>query len=350
MRAVFSNVRLAGVVGVVPRNVSYFDDELANYSHDPANSRKLKQAMGYGEHRIATKGTTTSDLACFGLVKLFSEYGVNAQDIDAIFFVSQTPDYVLPATSAYIHGQFDFSKETYCVDINDGCCGYVKGLYEAAAFLQVTAAKRVLLIAGDVLSPRVSIHDRNSYPLIGDAATVTLLEKTVEASPLDIEIYYNGTGYDKLIIPAGGARSPGVETRARLETDEDGNKRSAEDLRMSGTDVFAFTQTVVPDFITSFLDRRALTPEGIDLFLLHQANAFILERIRMKLAVSKDKIPDQVIRKYGNSSSGTIPMSLACAHPAPGANVMACGFGVGLSWGAAMFKLEGLDFCAVVEY
>jgi len=351
MRACFSNVRIAGVLGVVPSRISRFDDELENYSQPAANSRKLKVAMGYDEHRVAEPGVTTSDLACFGLRRLVDEGRIDPAGIDGIFFVSQTPDYLLPATSAYIHGQFAFPQEAYCIDINDGCCGYIKALYEASAFLTVTGARRVLIVAGDVLSAKVSPHDRNSYPLVGDAATITVLERTEEEAQLDIEIMNDGRGYDKLMIPAGGARTPGSAATAELVTDEDGNARSSNHLVMQGRDVFAFTQTVVPEFILDFLARRDLTPAGIDLFLLHQANAFILDRLRTKLGVDKAKLPDEVIRKYGNSSSGTIPMAIVTGRtPENAAKTLACGFGVGLSWGAALLELTQMEFCELIEF
>lgn len=355
MKARFAHVRVAGVLGVVPARVSRFDDEIGNYSQAPANSRKLKLAMGYDQHRVAAPGVTTSDLACHGLRHLVDAGLLDPGTVDAIFFVSQTPDYTIPATSAVIHGRFGFPQDAYCVDINDGCCGYVKGLYEAAAFLEVTGAARVLLIAGDVLSPKVSPHDRNSYPLVGDAATITLLERSAAPSPLEIEMRTDGSGWDKLMVPAGGARLPASSDTAALSEDEDGNRRTLEHLVMQGREVFAFTQTVVPEFILDFLGRRTLAPADLDLLLLHQANAFILDRLRTKLGVGKDKLPDEVIRKYGNSSSATIPMALvlACRDGADGRGaarrVLACGFGVGLAWGAALFALDGLDFCTLLE-
>jgi len=359
MKARFGHVRIAGVLGVVPARVSHFDDELTNFSQPLANSRKLKLAMGYDQHRVADAGTTMSDLACHGLRHLVDSGGIDPATIDAIFFVSQTPDYAIPATSAVIHGRFAFAQDAYCVDINDGCCGYIKGLYEAAAFLQTTGAARALLIAGDVLSPKVSPHDRNSYPLVGDAATITLLERTEAPSTLEIEMRTDGSGWDKLMVPAGGARLPASNATAALTEDEDGNRRALEHLVMQGREVFAFTQTVVPDFILDFLGRRQLAPTDLDLLLLHQANAFILDRLRTKLGVGKEQLPDEVIRKYGNSSSGTIPMAivLACRDGRSGRSgrdaprqALACGFGVGLAWGAALFALDGLDFCALLEH
>lgn len=351
MKAVFSGIRVAGVLGVVPRRVSRFDDELPNYSQPVANSRKLKTVMGYDQHRVAQPGVTTADLAAAGLEHLFARGLVAPGDVDALFFVSQTPDYVLPATSACLHGRFGLPQSTYCADINDGCAGYIKGLYEAAAFLSVTGARRALLVAGDVLSSRVSPHDRNSYPLVGDAATITLLERGDDASTLDIELMVDGRGWEALKIPAGGARLPAGPATAQMEEDEDGNRRAPEHLVMQGREVFAFTQTVVPEFILDFLARRASKPADMDLLLLHQANAFILDRLRAKLEVGPERLPDTVIRKYGNSSSATVPLALALACAGrERARVLACGFGVGLSWGAALFEMRQPGFCEVIDF
>lgn len=350
MKAHFPDIRIAGVLGVVPRHVSRFDDELHNYAQPAANSRKLKTVMGYDQHRVALPGVTTADLAASGLRHLIEAGLLDVAGVDALLFVSQTPDYLVPATSACLHGQFGFPQETYCVDINDGCAGYIKALYEASAFLTVTGARRALVIAGDVLSARVSPHDRNSYPLVGDAATLTVVERSSEPSPLEIELLVDGRGWEALKIPAGGARMPSSPASAQLAQDEDGNRRALDHLVMQGREVFAFTQTVVPEFILSFLARRGLRPNDMDLLLLHQANAFILDRLRTKLEVDATKLPDEVIRRYGNSSSATVPlaMALACAGREQ-ARILACGFGVGLSWGAAMFETGALRFCEVIE-
>lgn len=354
MKARFPDLRIAGVLGVVPRHVSRFEDEIAQYSQAPANSRRLAQVMGYDTHRVAPAGTTTADLASLGLRRLIDEGRLDPAGVEALFFVSQTPDYLIPATSTVLHGRFGFPQDTYCADINDGCCGYIKGLYEAAAFLTVTGAWRAVLVAGDVLSARISRHDRNSFPLVGDAATVTVIERAPGGAGIDLEIRTDGSGHDKLMIPAGGARLPASPETAELAADEDGNRRAADHLVMQGRDVFAFTQTVVADFILEFLARRDLRPADLDLLLLHQASAFILDRLRLKLEVTKDQLPDDVVRRYGNSSSGTIPMAIVEAlrgRPASSMPVraMTCGFGVGLSWGAALVDLRGLDFCSLIE-
>ncbi len=342
MHARFDSFRISAVIGVVPSSVSYFDDEISNYTHDASNSIKLKEVMGYGEHRIVTGNLTTFDLASAGMEELISRGLLTTDEVNALFFISQTPDYVIPPTSSVLHGQFNLSTDTYCVDINDGCNGYIKGLFEAFSFLNATDTQCAVIVAGDVLSPLVSRRDRNSFPLVGDAATVTVIrrDKSWIDEKISISIRNDGSGFDKLIIPAGGARQKVMGNEAD-ELDAEGNWRNIANLRMNGRDVFAFTQTVVPTFLQEVIEADGLKTSDIDRLYLHQANAFIIDRLRKKLVASAVQMPDRVIRKYGNSSSGTIPMLIATEPK--GDAILRCllgGFGVGLSWGAANLMLQ----------
>lgn len=342
MYASFDSFHISAVIGVVPSSVSYFDDEVSNYTHDVSSSIKLKEVMGYGEHRVVTGNTTTCDLAYAGMVELMSRGLLCSDEINALFFISQTPDYVIPPTSSVLHGQFDLPSDAYCVDINDGCNGYIKGLFESLSFLDATNTECAVIVAGDVLSPLVSRRDRNSFPLVGDAATVTVIRRNKSSidDKISITIRNDGSGFDKLIIPAGGARQKIIGNEVD-ELDVEGNLRSIRNLRMNGRDVFAFTQTVVPAFLQEIMESEGLKPSDVDRFYLHQANAFIIDRLRKKLGTSADQMPDRVVRKYGNSSSGTIPMLIA-TEPT-GDQTLRCmlgGFGVGLSWGAATLMLQ----------
>lgn len=341
MKAHFNSIRVSAVIGVVPSTVSYFDDELSNYTHDISSSLKLKEIMGYGEHRIEKSGRTTADFARFGFGELVKRSLIDPHKVDALFFVTQTPDYVIPPTSSVLHGQLDFPQGAYCVDINDGCNGYIKGLFEASSFLNSTQGECAVLVAGDVLSPHVSSRDRNSFPLIGDAVTITVLRRNTiwTEDTISVEINNDGKNFDKLIIPAGGARQP-IRGDEIDELDNEGNLRSARNLRMNGRDVFAFTQTVVPEFIENFCASQGCTASDFDRLYLHQANSFIINRLRMKFSVIHQKMPDRVVRKYGNSSSGTIPMLIASEQSLQQPiNCLLSGFGVGLSWGASSVKL-----------
>lgn len=341
MKANFNKIRISATIGVIPAAVSYFDDELSNYTHDISSSLKLKEVMGYGEHRIEKTGKTTADFARIGFAELVRRSLISPEEVDALFFVSQTPDYLIPSTSSVLHGQFDLQQGAYCVDINDGCNGYIKGLFEAFSFLNSTQGRCVVLVAGDVLSPYVSRRDRNSYPLIGDAVTVSIIRQSSiwTDDVISVAINNDGKNYDKLIIPAGGARQP-ISGEEIDRLDNEGNWRSARNLRMNGRDVFAFTQTVVPQFIGNFCSDLGNAASDFDRIYLHQANSFIIDRFRKKFGVSQEKMPDRVVRKYGNSSSGTIPMLIASEENLEQPfSCLLSGFGVGLSWGAASVKL-----------
>lgn len=352
MKAVFNSFRISSVIGVVPETVSLFDDELSNYTHDASNSLKLKEVMGYGEHRVVARNITTADLAQVGIEELIKRALVKPDEVAALFFVSQTPEYLIPPTSSILHGIFGLSSHAYCADINDGCTGYVKGLFEALSFLNATGADCALVIAGDVLSPLVSRRDRNSFPLVGDAATVTVIRRNSAwiDEKITVSIQNDGRGYDKLIIPAGGARQPltGAEVD---ELDPEGNWRSVRNLRMNGRDVFAFTQTVVPAFLQDFMNQEGLKASELERLYLHQANAFIIDRLRKKLGVSIEQMPDRVVKKYGNSSSGTIPMLIASESNLDRQfHCVLSGFGVGLSWGAVNLKLHPGVSQGVLEF
>ncbi len=340
MKFVYRDVAITCVVGAVPRNVARFDDEIANYSHDPANSLKLKKLMGYGEHRIEDQQRTVSDYACLMFERLASQGKVVPADVGAVIVVTQTPDYPIPPTSCVIHGRLGLDESAYCLDITDGCTGYVKALNEACMLLQATEARYVLVLAGDILSPKVSRRDRNSYPLIGDAVTLTVVSRQAGHAPTLIQLRTRGADYDKLIIRAGGLRLPATDETREMQVDEDGNFRSLEHLHMQGRDVFAFTQTVVPDFV---LANVAGEPQALDRYerlYFHQANAFIIDRLRQKFSADATRMPDRVIRRYGNSSSATIPMLLASEEEGKNMRCLLVGFGVGLQWGLADMEID----------
>lgn len=346
----FSGISIESVIGVIPKNISYYDDEMDNYDHDRQSNEKLKALMGYGEHRVELQGRTALDYATYGVAELINRGVINKDEVDALFFISQTPDYIIPPTSSVLHGKLNLKEDVYCVDINDGCNGYIKGIFEACLFLSAKECGSVLLVAGDILSRLVSKRDRNSYPLVGDAVTISVVRKNRNSScKLNISIKNNGCSYEKLIVPAGGARLP-ITGCEEMERDAEGNWRSSRNLRMNGRDVFAFTQTVVPRFIEDFLIKIDRDIKSFDKVFAHQANAFIIDRLRKKFDLSLESMPDRVVRNYGNSSSATIPMLLATeAKDMEDIDCLLVGFGVGLSWGACSVKIATSAFQGILE-
>ena len=352
MRSDLGNISITHLVGAVPSNVSYFDDEIENYSHDRESSLKLKKVMGYNQHRVVTEASTVSDMANQAFSRLLDN-GFDKNSVDGIVVVTQTPDFQIPSTSSLLHGLFGLRNSCYCVDINDGCTGFIKGLFEASSLIRNSDIRRILLVTGDVLSRKVSKKDRNSYPLVGDAVTICVVDcAETTASQQPMELLFDGQGALALNIPAGGTKLM-CTNQTRIETaDEEGNVRSMENLVMQGRDVFTFTQTTVIKFLTDFRQRHCSDLPAM--YFFHQANLFILDRMRKALKVTEKELPTEVITNYGNSSSATIPMAIILAHKEnaqlmKNRPVMIAGFGVGLSWGAAVILLNKLELCTLIE-
>ena len=129
MNSNLSNIAITYLLGLVPKNISYYEDEIINYTHSKESSLKLKKLMGYGEHRVVKEQTCLSDMAMAAFEHLVST-GFDPATIDALVLVTQTPDYIIPSTSSVLHGLYGLKTDCYCVDINDGCTGYLKGLFE----------------------------------------------------------------------------------------------------------------------------------------------------------------------------------------------------------------------------
>ncbi|EJG0950959.1 ketoacyl-ACP synthase III [Vibrio parahaemolyticus O1:K58] len=352
MKSDIGNISLKGIVAAVPKHISYFDDEIKNYSHTEQSSKKLKKLMGYNQHHVVSKETALTDMIFPLLEDLSTTLGCDYQDVDGILVVTQTPDYPIPSTASIVHGAFDFKTDCYCMDINDGCNGYIRGLFEASSLVRNSDAQKVLLIAGDVLSRKVSLKDRNSYPLIGDAVTITLIERRAENVKAPLEIKHDGKGAKALMIPSGGMVNPCNSDTATLAEDEEGNWRCSEHLVMQGRDVFTFTQTTVINFIKEFIETNT-KPEEIDYFFFHQANKFILDRFRSALKVTEEQLPSEVVTIYGNSSSATVPMSILSSWTKnsgfEGKKALLSGFGVGLSWGATLVDVNELTLCKLIK-
>lgn len=354
MRFKFSGKRIEGVLCVLPEQEVRFEDEMANYNFSTAKSMKLKMAMGYDRHRIVTEGTCVSDLCVFGLDYLFGKGLLRREDIDALVLVTQSPDYFMPATSNVIQGMAGLRPDVLCLDINQGCCGYVVGLLESFMLLEQPSVSKVVLLNADVLSRKVSKRDRNSNPLIGDAAAITVVGKDSGAGNAYGIIKMDGSHADALRIPAGGFRMPCGEGTSTQVEDEAGNYRSLENLVMKGDEVFNFVQRDVPPLIEELLGYAGFAKEDIDWYLFHQPNRFMLNKLADKLGVARERMPSNIVENFGNSSGATIPvnMSFNLGDDLKSHEYTCClsGFGVGLAWGAILMRIGNLRFNEIVNY
>ena len=354
MNLKFKDARITGILGVLPERVIQFEDEIDNYNFSRGQSMKLKLIMGYNERRIVEEETTVSDLCIYGLKYLFENNLLNKEEIDALILVTQSPDYFMPPTSHIIHGKLGLKQDMICLDINQGCSGYVVGLNQAFFLLQNDAIKKVVLLNADTLSKKVSKNDRNNNPQIGDGASVTIIEKSPEGEIVYGSAKVDGAGTDVLIIPAGGYKMPSTPETAVLKEDGSGNLRALDHLVMKGDEVFNFVQREIPPMIEELLEYARLDKSDIDSFIFHQPNKFMLKKLADKMEVPYEKMPNNVVEQFGNSSGVTIPVTVALnfkeklLHD----SITAClaGFGVGLNWASLVLKLGPLKFCDLIEY
>lgn len=354
MDFVFKNKRISGILTILPEKSVKFEDEMGNYSFSPAKCMKLKLAMGYKEHRIAEPGQCSSDFCKYGLQYLFDHNLLRKEEIDALLFVSQSADYYMPPTSNIIQGHFGLKHDCLCMDINQGCAGFEVGLIQSFLLLEQPAINKVVLMNADVLSPKVSDQDRNSKPLIGDAAAITIVEKTSDDSTIYANIKMDGAGAFALNIPAGGFRMPSTAETAVMEQDAAGNFRSKNNLVMQGDDVFNFVQREVPPMIEHLFEQAGVDKEWVDWYMFHQPNKFMLHKLADKIGVPHEKMPANIVENFGNASGVTVPtcISYNLGDQIVNGSQKLClaGFGVGLTWSSMLIEMNNLVFNQIIEF
>ena len=330
-----SKVRLEGIACAVPQEVRTIEEEYAQ--HDSVNVEKICKNIGVRRRHIAARDQCTSDLCHAAADKLLNLLRWQAETIDLLILVTQTSDYVLPATSCVLQHRLGLSNNCACFDVNLGCSGYVYGLWLMGSLLATGRMRRGLLLAGDTISRLCSPNDRATMPLFGDAGTATALSVDDAASPMYFKLGTDGSGKDHLIVPAGGFRTPHSAGAARRKAREGGNVRSEEDLYMNGAEIFTFTLKRVPQLIADVLERSEWSPDDVDAFVMHQANSFILNHLGKKMKLPQEKVII-ALEEFGNTSSASIPLALSARLRSEltrmQRNMVLAGFGVGYSWAA----------------
>ncbi len=335
--------RLAGLsvcAGPVERRL---EEETELFAHAPQEAEKLRRLVGLDRRRTAPPGITTLDLGEAAARDLLGTLGVAPGQVDALIFVTQTPDQPQPCNANLLHARLGLPKTTACFDVNQGCSGWVYGLWLAHLMTSAGGCSRVLLLAGDTISQLIHRRDRATLPLFGDACSATLVERDETAPPAWFALHSDGAGAAAIRVPSGGSRSPSVPGETLPEvTDEDGSVRTAAHLHMNGLEVFNFTLREEPAAVRELLAFAGKTIEETDAFVFHQANAFILQNLAKRLKLPAEKVPLGTAGRYGNQSSASIPAAL-CDElgktlETKGLRLLCSGFGVGLSWASCWLE------------
>jgi 3-oxoacyl-[acyl-carrier-protein] synthase-3 len=333
-------VRVAGFAAAVPETQQ---DVQPTATVSVADLVKITASTGVKARHVAPSKVCSSDLCLASAERLLQGIGWDRSSIELLIFITQTPDYVLPATACSLHGRLGLSKSCSAFDVNLGCSGYVYGLSLAAAHLQTGAARRALLLVGDTISKVISEDDRSVAFLFGDAGSATALESSSDVARMHFVTGSDGSGAAHLQIQAGMFREPSNEQTRIVKQRQGGTSRNDEQLHMNGPEIFNFTIREVPPMIDALMQAAAWSPVQVDGFVLHQANRFMLEYLIKRMKLPPEKVV-MALEKYGNTSSASIPLAI-CTHlrervAGSPARLVLAGFGVGFSWAAAAVELD----------
>ena len=338
----FNNCRIVGISAGVPAHI-----EPTVSTTDQYAAEEYMETTGILEKRFSND-FTTSDLCLPAAERLIADLGWDKKEIDGLFFVSQTPDYILPATACVLHGKLGLPKSCMSLDISLGCSGWVYGVATAMGMVESGDLRKVLVLSGDARKHAEEEPDQ----LFGYAGTVTAIEYDPQkAAPVMIQLGSDGTGYDAIIRPGGGTRNRFTAESLTLEECEDGRRRHALQTRMKGMDVFAFGITTAPKSIKQLAKEFGFDYADYDFFVFHQANRMMNETIRKKLKLDAEKVPYSMTH-FGNTSSASIPLTIVtqlAGRLGGQKKIIGCAFGVGLSWGTIAFETDNLVVSPLVE-
>lgn len=346
----YNSCSIEALYATVPKNTIVNRDYTSYFDTDAA--AEIVNKTGIIERRFAPEGMCASDMCLDAANRLLKESNVDKSEIGLLIFISQTPDYRMPSTSVILQEKLGLSTATAAFDVNLGCSAFVYGLSIAFGMMQGGNFKYTLILDGETRSRVYSPKDRKTAFLFGDAGIAALIRYDSNASRSYFSLNSDGSRESYIKMDAGGYRNPSsIDTLKEKIVDEFGNIRSDEHGYMNGNDVFNFLLSEVPKDIHRTLEFSDSKIDQVDWFVFHQANAFMNGYLQKKLKLSIEKVPS-CIHKYGNTSSVSIPLTLAHKFENQVVNsekVLLSGFGVGMSWATSILSLKGCRIGKVAE-
>jgi 3-oxoacyl-[acyl-carrier-protein] synthase III len=343
-----SGVRLSALACAVPSEEIKISSKAKDFGEDAV--RKISISTGISAIRQSTSEQTAADLCLAAAERIFADQPDLRAQIGALIFVTQTPDYRIPATACTLQNRLKLPTTCAAFDVNLGCSGYVYGLWMASALVKGGLADKVLLLVGDTITKTISPNDRSVSLIFGDAGSASILTRSSDSEDgFSFLMGTDGSGFENIIIRSGGYR-PFV----CASSDKDATKTNGDyALKMDGSAVFEFTQSQVVDSIKQLFSDAAIRPEQIDHFVPHQANKLLLGHMTSKIGLTREKLV-LGLGNFGNTSCASIPLALIThcrdhISSTEGKRFLLSGFGVGLSWGSALGRLSHVSTYPLVE-
>ncbi len=346
----FEGVGIRAMAGCVPKRIIH------NYEYTeyfPADQvKEVVDKVGVYERRFADDATCSSDLCYAAAEQLLADNDIDRTEIDLLVFLSQTPDYRMPATSIILQHRLGLPNSCVAFDIQLGCAGFCYALSVVYSMLQGGNFHKALILDGETRSKVYSPKDRRSAFIFGDAGVAALIERDEKYGKSWFSLNSDGSRYDLIMIKGGGYRHPSsIETLHEQVVDEYGNIRSEEQGYMRGGDVFTFVIREIPRDIKKTLEFAGIDKDHIDYYVFHQANNYINSYIAKKMKLDTTKIP-HTIEKFGNTSSVSVPITIVSElkdQLQGRKSIMMSAFGVGMSWATAIVDFVDCHISDIIE-
>lgn len=346
----FDNIGIVAMSAAIPKTI--IDNYQYTQFFDAEQVKQVVDKVEIYQRRFADDKTCSSDLCFHAAEKLIEDNKIDRSEIDLLIFISQTPDYRMPATSVILQDRLGLPKTTIAFDINLGCSAFLYGLSVVFGLMQGSGIRKALLLDGETRSKVYSPKDRKTAFLFGDGGVAALIERNNSFGESWFSLNSDGSREDLIKIVGGGYRHPSsIETLREKIVDEYGNIRNDEQGYMKGSDVFNFVISEIPKDIKNLLKNSNRDINEFDYYIFHQANNFINKYLAKKLKLDVKRIPSTV-EKYGNTSSVSIPLTIVdrLYDKMDGEKeLLLSAFGVGMTWATAIIPFKDLKISKIVE-
>ena len=327
---------IRGISYYLPEKVVTNEDLVAEFPE--WDVEKVYSKVGVKERHLAADGETAGDLAEKAALKLFEEYKVSPDEIDFLLLCTQSPDYRLPSTACILQDQLGIPTSAGAFDFDLGCSGCIYGMAVAKGLISAGLASNVLLLTAETYTKYLHPEDKSNRTIFGDGAAACLISREKGFAEIGEFVFgTDGSGAENLMIKTLGARKP--QQSGLFSEDDDGHVNREDYLYMNGSAIFNFTLETVPLLMKQLLLKAGMEKENVGYYIFHQANKYMLSTLRKVCGIPKDRFHIDLDRT-GNTVSSTILIGLKdCLETGtvqPGMVVMACGFGVGLSYGGTV--------------
>lgn len=346
----FKGVGVTAIAAAVPQRIVVNREYTEVWSAEDAAA--IVEKTGIETRRFADEETCSSDLCFAAAQKLLIDNDIDRSEIDLLVFISQTPDYRMPATSITLQHRLGLPNSCIAFDITLGCSAFLYGMSVVFSMVQAGGIRKALILDGETRSKVYSPKDRRSAFLFGDGGIAALVEKDEKFGESYFSMNSDGSRADLIMIKGGGYRHPSsVETLQEKVVDEYGNIRSDEQGYMRGGDVFNFVIREIPKNIKRTLEYAEKKTVDIDYFIFHQANNFINSYIAKKMKLETEKIPS-TIAKFGNTSSVSVPLTIVSElkdNLEGEKTLLLSAFGVGMTWATGIVPFVDTKISELVE-